>query len=206
MQVMEAPVRVLRGLAASAGKIIGVADRRKAKTAPTAVTETATPETVEATAPQTVETETTTSEASGNVKLVTPETDAPETVDAPAAETTVPEAAVAEAPAPEAEAAAVTKPTKPAPRKAAKSKAAEPKAAEPKAAEPVAAADLPLANYDELAVNSLRARMTKLNPDQLTVLIDYEKAHQGRDEVVGMLERRIIRINSGQTTSFQAVK
>jgi len=201
MQVMEAPVRVLRGLAASAGKIIGVADRRKAKTAPTAVTETATPETVEATAPQTVETETTTSEASGNVKLVTPETDAPETVDAPAAETTVPEAAVAEAPAPEAEAAAVTKPTKPAPRKAAKSKAAE-----PKAAEPVAAADLPLANYDELAVNSLRARMTKLSPDQLTVLIDYEKAHQGRDEVVGMLERRIIRINSGQTTSFQAVK
>jgi hypothetical protein len=200
MQVMEAPVRVLRGLAASAGKIIGVADRRKAKTAPTAVTETATPETVEATAPQTVETETTTSEASGNVKLVTPETDAPETVDAPAAEATVPEAAVAEAPAP-AEAAAVTKPTKPAPRKAAKSKAAE-----PKAAEPVAAADLPLANYDELAVNSLRARMTKLNPDQLTVLIDYEKAHQGRDEVVGMLERRIIRINSGQTTSFQAVK
>jgi hypothetical protein len=205
MQVMEAPVRVLRGLAASAGKIIGVADRRKAKTAPTAVTETATPETVEATAPQTVETETTTSEASGNVKLVTPETDAPETVDAPAAQTSVPEAAVAEAPAP-AEAAAVTKPTKPAPRKAAKSKAAEPKAAEPKAAEPVAAADLPLANYDELAVNSLRARMTKLNPDQLTVLIDYEKAHQGRDEVVGMLERRIIRINSGQTTSFQAVK
>ena len=84
--------------------------------------------------------------------------------------------------------------------------AAKPKAAEPKAAEPVAAADLPLASYDELTVNSLRARMTKLTPDQLTVLIDYEKAHQSRDEVVGMLERRIIRINSGQTTSFQAVK
>lgn len=202
MQVMEAPVRVLRGLAAGAGKIIGVADRRKAKTAQTAVTETATPETVEAAAPETVETETTTSEASGNVKLVTPETDAPETVDAPAAEeTTIPEATAAEAPAPEAEAVAVTKPTKPAPRKSAKAKAAE-----PTAAEPVAAADLPLANYDELTVNSLRARMTKLSPDQLTVLIGYEKAHQGRDEVVGMLERRIIRINSGQTTSFQAVK
>ena len=199
MQVMEAPVRVLRGLAAGAGKIIGVADRRKAKAAQTAVTETATPETVEAAAPETVETETTTSEASGNVKLVTPEADAPETVDATASQPSAPEAPAAEAP--EAEAAAVTKPTKPAPRKAAK-----PKAAESKAAEPVAAADLPLANYDELTVNSLRARMTKLSPDQLTVLIDYEKAHQGRDEVVGMLERRIIRINSGQTTSFQAVK
>lgn len=201
MQVMEAPVRVLRGLAAGAGKIIGVADRRKAKTAQTAATETATPETVEATAPETVETETATPEDSGNVKLVTPETDAPETVDATASQAPAPEATAAEAPAPEAAAAAVTKPTKPAPRKAAK-----PKAAEPKAAEPAAAADLPLANYDELAVNSLRARMTKLSPDQLTVLIDYEKAHQGRDEVVGMLERRIIRINSGQTTSFQAVK
>lgn len=201
MQVMEAPVRVLRGLAAGAGKIIGVADRRKAKTAQTAATETATPETVEAAAPETVEAETATSEESGNVKLVTPETDAPETVDATASEAPAPEATAAEAPAPEAEAAAVTKPTKPAPKKAAK-----PKAAEPKAAEPVAAADLPLANYDELTVNSLRARMTKLSPDQLTVLIGYEKAHQGRDEVVGMLERRIVRINSGQTTSFQAVK
>lgn len=201
MQVMEAPVRVLRGLAAGAGKIIGVADRRKAKMAQTAATETATPETVEAAAPETVETETATSQDSGNVKLVTPETDAPETVDATASEATAPEATApeataAEAPAPEAEAAAVTKPTKPAPKKAAK----------PKAAEPAAAADLPLANYDELTVNSLRARMTKLSPDQLTVLIGYEKAHQGRDEVVGMLERRIIRINSGQTTSFQAVK
>jgi hypothetical protein len=48
--------------------------------------------------------------------------------------------------------------------------------------------------------------MTKLSPDQLTVLIKYEKAHQGRDEIIGMFERRIIRINSGQTTSFQAVK
>lgn len=190
MQVMEAPVRVLRGLAASAGKIIGVADRRRAKTARTAVTETATPETVEAAAPETVETETTTSEASGNVKLVTPETDAPVTVDASASQTSAPEAEA------EAEAVAVTKPTKAPPRKAAKAKAAE----------PVAATDLPLASYDELTVNSLRARMTKLSPDQLTVLIDYEKAHQGRDEVVGMLERRIIRINSGQTTSFQAVK
>lgn len=189
MQVMEAPVRVLRGLAAGAGKIIGVADRRKAKTAQTAATETATSETVAAAAPETAEPETTAAEASGNVKLVTPETAMPETV---------------EAAAPEAEAVAVTKPTKPTPKKAAKPKAAESKTAEPAPAEP--AAELPLANYDELTVNSLRARMTKLSPDQLTVLIEYEKAHQGRDEVVGMLERRIIRINSGQTTSFQAVK
>jgi len=203
MQVMEAPVRVLRGLAAGAGKIIGVADRRKAKAARADVPETAP---AEAGAP-----ETTAAEASGNVAVVTPETAMPETVDATApeapaeaasAEAASTEAASAEAVPAEAvpakavaEAPAVTKPTPSAAKKAAKPKAA---------AKP--AAELPLANYDELTVNSLRARMTKLSPDELTVLIDYEKAHQGRDDVVGMLERRITRINSGQTTSFQAVK
>jgi hypothetical protein len=189
MQVMEAPVRVLRGLAAGAGKIIGVADRRKAKAAQAVVPETATSETVEAAAPATAEPAT--PEASGNVKLVTPET----------VEAAAPETATAETEEP-----AVTKPEKAAAKKTAKSKAAAPEAVAPAATMPETEAELPLANYDELTVNSLRARMTKLNPDQLTVLIAYEKAHQGRDEVVGMLERRIIRINSGQTTSFQAVK
>jgi hypothetical protein len=184
MQVMEAPVRVLRGLAAGAGKIIGVADRRKAKAAQAVVPETATSETVEAAAPATAEPAT--PEASGNVKLV-----APETVEAAAPETA----------AAETEEPAVTKPEKAAAKKTAKSKAAAPQAATPETE-----AELPLANYDELTVNSLRARMTKLSPDQLTVLIAYEKAHQGRDEILGMFERRIIRINSGQTTSFQAVK
>jgi hypothetical protein len=191
MQVMEAPVRVLRGLAAGAGKIIGVADRRKAKAAQAVVPETATSETVEAAAPATAPAEPATPEASGNVKLV-----APETVEAAAPETA----------AAETEEPAVTKPEKAAAKKTAKSKAAAPEAATPQAATPETEAELPLANYDELTVNSLRARMTKLSPDQLTVLIAYEKAHQGRGEILGMFERRIIRINSGQTTSFQAVK
>jgi hypothetical protein len=195
MQVMEAPVRVLRGLAAGAGKIIGVADRRKAKAAQAVVPETATSETVETAAPATATAEPATPEASGNVKLVAPETveaAAPETVATAAAET---------APA-ETEEPAVTKPEK----AAAKKTTAKSKAATPETAMPETEAELPLANYDELTVSSLRARMTKLSPDQLTVLIAYEKAHQGRDEVVGMFERRIIRVNSGQTTSFQAVK
>ena len=199
MQVMEAPVRVLRGLAAGAGKIIGVADRRKAKAAQAVVPEMATSETVETAAPATATAEPATPEASGNVKLVAPETveaAAPETVEAAAAET---------APA-ETEEPAVTKPEKAAAKKTAKSKAATPETATPETAMPETEAELPLANYDELTVSSLRARMTKLSPDQLTVLIAYEKAHQGRDEVVGMFERRIIRVNSGQTTSFQAVK
>ncbi len=194
MQVMEAPVRVLRGLAAGAGQIIGVGDRRKAAKTQTVSPETAVPETVEAAAPETAVPETAVPETSGNVKLVTPETEvpetaAPETVAAAAPETAAPETAV-----PETEEPAVTKPEKVTAKKAAKPKA------------PKAEAELPLAGYDELTVNSLRARMTKLAPDQLTVLIEYEKAHQGRDDVVGMFERRIVRIKSGQTTSFQAVK
>jgi hypothetical protein len=54
-------------------------------------------------------------------------------------------------------------------------------------------------------VASLRARLRNLDPAQLTVLIAYEKAHQGRDEVVGMFERRVAKINAGETASFKAI-
>jgi hypothetical protein len=121
------------------------------------------------------------------------------------------EAPVAEAPetaVPEAPAEAVV--------------AAEPAAAAPAAEEPVApvaaapesteataeTADvvLPLANYDTLTVASLRARLRTLTVDDLVVLITYEKAHEGREEVVGMFERRKAKIIAGETSSFQAVK
>jgi hypothetical protein len=65
--------------------------------------------------------------------------------------------------------------------------------------------ELPLANYDTLTVASLRARLRTLNVEQLRVLIDYEKAHQGREEVTGMFERRIAKIVAGETTGFQAI-
>jgi hypothetical protein len=65
---------------------------------------------------------------------------------------------------------------------------------------------LPLANYDTLTVASLRARLRTLNVDDLLVLINYEKAHEGREEVVGMFERRKAKIIAGETSSFQAVK
>jgi hypothetical protein len=201
MQVMEAPVRVLKGLAAGAGKIIGAADRRKAKAA-AAKAAAAEPAAAEAVAPQAAPAE---PETSGNVRVVTPEPAAAEAEAAPDAVVTEPTAPDAVAPA--AEEPAPAKPEKAAAKKAPAKKDAQPAEA-PAGDAPAgeAASELPLANYDELTVNSLRARMTKLSPDQLTVLIGYEKAHQGREDVIGMFERRIIRINSGQTTSFQAVK
>jgi hypothetical protein len=65
---------------------------------------------------------------------------------------------------------------------------------------------LPLANYDTLTVASLRARLRTLSVDDLVVLINYEKAHEGREDVVGMFERRKAKIIAGETSSFQAVK
>jgi hypothetical protein len=70
--------------------------------------------------------------------------------------------------------------------------------------EPVAAVDPvgtssaapPLPNYDDLSVASLRARLRNLSTGQLTELIEYEKAHQARAEVVTMFERRIAKIQA----------
>ena len=67
--------------------------------------------------------------------------------------------------------------------------------AAPAAAEP-AAAELPLANYDELSIASLRARLRNLSADQLGQLIDYEKGHAGRADVITMFERRIAKVES----------
>ena len=65
--------------------------------------------------------------------------------------------------------------------------------AAPEAA-PVTAAALPLANYDELSIASLRARLRNLSADQLTVLIAYEKSHADRADVISMFERRIAKL------------
>jgi hypothetical protein len=63
-------------------------------------------------------------------------------------------------------------------------------------AEPAAGSALPLANYDELSVASLRARLRNLSVEQLAQLIEYEKGHAGRADVVAMFERRIAKVES----------
>jgi hypothetical protein len=45
--------------------------------------------------------------------------------------------------------------------------------------------------YDDLTLPQLRARLRRLNVDELGELIDHERAHQDRPEFVGMLSRRI---------------
>jgi hypothetical protein len=60
----------------------------------------------------------------------------------------------------------------------------------------VPATSLPVPNYDTLTVPSLRARLRNLDPAQLHTLIDYEKAHAGRADVLTMFERRIAKLES----------
>jgi len=67
---------------------------------------------------------------------------------------------------------------------------------EAESAEVVALA-LPLANYDELSLASIRARLRTLDVSQLRILTDHERRNAERPEVLGMLERRIEKLEAG---------
>jgi len=72
---------------------------------------------------------------------------------------------------------------------------AEPAGAETAAA-PETSGTLPLANYDAATVASLRARLRNLSVEQLTQLVEYEKSHAARADVISMFERRIVKVQS----------
>jgi hypothetical protein len=179
MEVKEAPVR---GVRAVVGRLFGGKGKARAKA-----------EKVTANAPEL-----------SHVKVIDNEAEAPAAeavvTEAPAAEALVAEAVVTEA-APETAAPETAAPETAAPD-------AEAPAAEAATEAKAEAADvvLPLANYDTLTVASLRARLRTLSIDDLVVLISYEKAHGGREDVLGMFERRKAKIIAGETSSFQAVK
>ena len=119
-----------------------------------------------------------------------PEAAAPATA---APETAAPEAAAPETAAPETAApeAAETPEATVTPEEAAPAPAVAEASAAPESAETAA---LPLPNYDELSIASLRARLRNLSADQLTVLIAYEKGHADRADVISMFERRIAKL------------
>jgi hypothetical protein len=87
---------------------------------------------------------------------------------------------------------------------------AEPAQPEPAQAEPAmqqeaepaqpATADgeaLPVPNYDQLSVASLRARLRVLDAGQVQELLDYEKVHESRPAVITMFERRLTKLSEG---------
>ena len=59
------------------------------------------------------------------------------------------------------------------------------------------ATGVPLPNYDELSIASLRARMRNLDVAQLRQLTEYEKAHAARADVLAMFGRRIAKLEAG---------
>lgn len=194
-QIKEGPASMLRAMFAGFGSLMSVKDKRRSKhaaeapadaqaPAPEATAPKTTAEPEPTTEPETVVAETTTEPeptAEPEATVVAEATTEPETV---VAEVTAeietaaePEAVVVEAvvveiaPEPETVVAETT-------------------------AETEAGSALPLANYDELSVASLRARLRNLSVEQLTQLIGYEKGHAGRADVIAMFERRIAKVES----------
>jgi len=64
------------------------------------------------------------------------------------------------------------------------------------AAEAGSTVELPLANYDELTIASMRARLRNLSNDDLVQLKEYEAANQNRPEVIKMFTNRLIKMTS----------
>jgi hypothetical protein len=183
-QIKEGPASMLRAMFAGFGSLMSVMDKVRAKPAATAPADTEAP--------------------------AAPTTAAPEDTAASEPETTVePEPVVAEAAA-EPEAAVATEVTVPeataepqATTVVPETPAAPETTADPEtSAAPEASSALPLANYDELTVASLRARLRNLSNDDITQLTSYEQAHQNRPEVIKMFQNRIIKM----TTGFQKLE
>ena len=55
----------------------------------------------------------------------------------------------------------------------------------------------PLPGYDDLTLPSLRARMRGFDVAMLQAVLEYEKAHAHRDDVITMFERRLAKVTAG---------
>jgi hypothetical protein len=174
-QMKERPASMLRAMFAGFGSLMSKKDKVRSKPAAEAPAAATTPAPEDTAAPA----ETTTpAEAAPEAPAAEPETVAPEATAEPET-SAAPEAPAAEAVAePETVVAETT------------TEAETPAA-------PEASSALPLANYDDLSVASLRARLRNLSNDDLSQLMTYEKAHQNRPEVVKMFQNRLIKMTSG---------
>lgn len=182
-QMKEGPASsMLRAMFAGFGSLMSVMDRVRNKPAAAAPADTGAPAPASTPAPE---------DAAAPKDTATQETSVAEASVAPEA-TVGPETVVAETIAtPETSAApdATSEPET--------SAAAEASAGPETPASPDASSALPLANYDELSVASLRARLRNLSNDDLTLLMTYEKAHQNRPEVIKMFQNRLIKMTAG---------
>jgi len=138
----------------------------------------------------------------GNVRLITAEEaragDVPAAAEEPEARAAAAEAVpptAKEPGTPAAEEPGTPTVTEPEPAAAATEDKAPTSADEPAAAP--ADSGPPLPNYDQLSIASLRARLRNLDVTQVRGLVDYEKGHAGRADVLVMFERRIAKLEAG---------
>jgi hypothetical protein len=61
--------------------------------------------------------------------------------------------------------------------------------------------DLPMPDYDHLPVGSLTSRIRALGADDLTTLLEYERGHANRIQVVSAMENRLSGLKSGAQPS-----
>jgi hypothetical protein len=198
MRVKEAPAQALRAVFGGIGSLLSVGDKIRNKPAASetsASAESVTPETTTVT-PETTTVTPETTTVTPETTTVTPETTTvtPETTTVTPETTTVTPESTTVTP----ETTTVT------PETTTVTPETTTVTPETTTVTPEASA-LPLANYDALSVASLRARLRNLSVDQLGQLIDYEKAHADRAEVITMFERRITKLNLGLTQALPKV-
>jgi hypothetical protein len=202
-RVKEAPAQALRAVFSGIGQVLLVADRIKSRAAEPDRAPSGPAEPAPQPTATTVRDETRwrSLDETGNVRLIpgedTPKAasaaTAPPVPEAPEATETAEVIEVAEAgEAVEViEASEVVEVAAPEPATVPEQTPAE----SPATPEP-SATSLPVPNYDSLTVPSLRARLRNLDTAQLRTLLDYEKAHAGRGDVLTMFERRIAKLES----------
>lgn len=189
-RVKEAPAQALRAVFSGIGQVLLVADRIRNRAAEPVRAQPASTERRGPGAPVAPKDETRwrSLDETGNVRLLSEE-DAAQPA-GPTADTE---------PSAHTEAAAVAEPSAVAESPADPADIAEPGlGAQAEAGAGPGPAALPVPNYDDLSVASLRARLRNLDSAQVRALLDYEKANAGRAAVLTMFERRIVKLESLQ--------
>ena len=65
---------------------------------------------------------------------------------------------------------------------------------------PTSRDDLPIADFDNISIGSLRARLRSLSVDQLVVLREWETEHANRLNVITTLDNRIAKLGEASAT------
>jgi len=191
-RIKEAPAQALRGVFAGIGQILLITDKLRNKAPAGQQVPRARapepPETRPAPAPPPVQP----APPAASAPTATPVPSAPPTPMAPSASSAPPISSASLAPSAWPAPAAETVPEARDPDKTGNVRLLT--SAEAGAG---AAVDAPLPNYDELTIASLRARLRNLDVMQLRQLVEYEKAHAARADVMAMFERRIDKLEAG---------